>query len=103
MAERYGEKRKLKKRFQMISAISKFLKKYGVYILIGVLLVSLFVGVLDYKEKKEEQRKQQIEYEKSFEAKIDRTKERVGVFFGGIWENIECGWDNVTDFFEGLF
>ena len=103
MAERYREKRILKKRFKVISAISKFFKKYGAYILIGVLLVSLLVGGLDQIKKDAEQRELQREYEKSFGAKIDRTKERVEIFFDGIGESIKGGWVNVTDFFDRLF
>ena len=103
MAERCDQKRKLKKRFQVISSISKFANKHGKFILGIILGIVLLLCGLDHLNKRAEQRKMQREYEQSFEAKMDRGKDRIGVFFSGIGVSIKGGWCNVTDFFEDLF
>lgn len=110
MAEKYTGKRKLKKRFLVISSISKFLKKHGLIMVAIILLV--IIGIYVYA-KLNEPSKVEIAVENTAAAyqsiKNDvastwrNVSGNVSVFFAGIADGVKNAFNSVTGFFGNLF
>lgn len=91
MAERYMRKRKLKKRFLLISSISKFLKKNGPIVLLIIVFV-VGVCILYFKPEPEP--------EPNMWDKMKQSTESIWI---GLKSRAILAWSNISGFFGNLF
>ena len=108
MAERYTEKRKLKKSFLIISNISKFLKAHGKTLLVGILIIGVIA--LYFKPEPEPEPGFFDELKQSAGSGLAKTKDSIGNVWGrikGFWgkvgSGIAEGFGSVGSYFGKLF